>query len=254
MIDRIGKKLKTTFKYCFLLAVVLLVGCLPSKPVKVKYPPIVDGWRRAIVGKSAYIVQKKDTIYSIAWALGLDYRDLVEINNLTPPYSLRPGQRIYITSSQPKKNRSVVENSVKTATPSYMPVSDKTYVAVSPKGWIWPAKGKVVTEFANKPGSEGVDIQGCYGSPILASNFGRVVYSGTGIRSYGKLLIIKHSDDYLSAYAYNDELLVYEGQKVKTGQQIATMGKDNERKTLLHFEIRRVGEPVDPLLYLSKKS
>jgi lipoprotein NlpD len=244
----IGKLLRSIIKCCCLLAIIGLSGCVPPKPVK--FPPVVEGWRRAAAGKNAYIVQKKDTLYSIAWALGLDYRDLAEINNLAPPYSLHRGQRIYIVSSRSKKSVHIA----KTIASSYTPSGDKTFIA-SLKGWVWPAHGKVVKGFDNKlGGNRGVDIQGGYGSAVLASNSGNVVYSGTGIRSYGKLLIIKHSDDYLSAYAYNAKMLVREGQKVKAGQKIATMGRDDEGRVALHFEIRRIGKPINPLLYLPKKS
>jgi lipoprotein NlpD len=102
-------------------------------------------------------------------------------------------------------------------------------------------------------GNKGVDISGRYGQPVLASNRGKVVYSGNGIRSYGKLIIIKHNDDYLSAYAYNRQMLVEEGQEIKAGQKIAEMGYDNDGRACLHFEIRRFGKPVNPQLYLPRK-
>lgn len=118
--------------------------------------------------------------------------------------------------------------------------------------WLWPAKGKVVGTFSlQRVGNRGLDISGKYGSPVRASAPGTVVYSGSGLRGYGNLVIIKHNAYYLSAYAYNNKLLVREGTKVKAGQRIATMGRTDTGKVKLHFEIRRVGKPVDPKIYLS---
>ncbi|EKE00641.1 MAG: hypothetical protein ACD_21C00299G0001 [uncultured bacterium] len=230
-------------KICILLLLILVAGCSHHrKPIKL--PPVADGWRQPAAGKNAYIVQKKDTLYSIAWAFGMDYRDLAKKNNLNLPYSIRRGQRLKLFAKSQSNVRSRTKikltNSVN---------------APSIKGWSWPAKGTVVAWFSNKlGGNKGIDIKGNYGDPVLASNAGRVVYSGTGIRSYGKLIIIKHNDDYLSAYAYNKSMLVHEGQTVSVGQKIATMGSDDSGSVRLHFEIRQIGKPVNPLLYLPKKS
>jgi Membrane-bound metallopeptidase len=241
----IEKKAKYFIKYFWILPLIIIVtGCVHRKPVKL--PPVVEGWQRSTAGKNAYIVQKKDTLYSIAWAFGLDYRELAKKNSLNPPYSLRCGQRIYIVSQQPTKNN----YSPKTV----LFTPERTNVQ-SLQGWIWPARGAVIKWFDDKlGGNRGIDIRSDYGSPVLASNSGSVVYSGTGIRSYGKLIIIKHNDDYLSAYAHNAVMLVREGQKVSVGQKIATMGSDDAGKVGLHFEIRRIGKPVNPLMYLPKKS
>jgi lipoprotein NlpD len=232
---------------CLLLLIILIAGCTHQHHRLIKLPPVREGWQQSAAGKNAYVVQKKDTLYSIAWAFGIDYRDLAKRNNLNPPYSLQVGQRLYIATIKSTKNNF-----------SAKPVSthEKTNVNVLPlKGWLWPARGSVVAKFNNKPGgNKGVDIKGNYNDPVLASNSGVVVYSGTGIHSYGKLIIIKHSDDYLSAYAYNKTMLVREGQTVNAGQKIATMGSDDAGSVRLHFEIRQVGKPVNPLLYLSKKS
>jgi lipoprotein NlpD len=116
--------------------------------------------------------------------------------------------------------------------------------------WVWPAKGKVVTGFSEAASLKGIDIAGSSGQPIAASAGGKVVYAGTGLRGYGKLIIIKHNGTYLSAYAHNKEILVKEGQQVAKGQKIAEMGNTDADQVKLHFEIRRQGKPVDPLRYL----
>jgi lipoprotein NlpD len=116
--------------------------------------------------------------------------------------------------------------------------------------WAWPAKGKVVTGFSEAASLKGIDIAGTSGQPVGASAGGKVVYAGTGLRGYGKLIIIKHNGTYLSAYAHNKEILVKEGQQVTRGQRIAEMGNTDADQVKLHFEIRRQGKPVDPLRYL----
>jgi len=115
--------------------------------------------------------------------------------------------------------------------------------------WIWPATGRVLVGFSEAT-NKGVDIFGKVGDPVFASASGRVVYSGVGLRGYGKLIIIKHNQTYLSAYAHNSNLLVKEGQNVVRGQKIAEIGNTDSSKAKLHFEIRRLGKPVDPLKFL----
>ncbi len=115
---------------------------------------------------------------------------------------------------------------------------------------MWPAKGKVVGTFSETANLKGIDIAGSAGQPVLASAGGTVVYAGTGLRGYGKLIIVKHNKTYLSAYAHNREILVKEGQEVTKGQKIAEMGNTDATEVKLHFEIRRLGKPMDPARYL----
>jgi lipoprotein NlpD len=117
-------------------------------------------------------------------------------------------------------------------------------------GWIWPASGKLVTGGSENPNLKGIDIAGRAGQPVVASAAGKVVYSGTGIRGYGKLIIVKHNATYLSAYAHNQDILVKEGQQVARGQKIAEMGSTDADQVKLHFEIRKHGTPMDPLKFL----
>ncbi|TVO53143.1 peptidoglycan DD-metalloendopeptidase family protein [Denitromonas halophila] len=131
-------------------------------------------------------------------------------------------------------------------------VSTPPPAAAGSSEWLWPASGKVVSTFSNGE-TKGIDIAGKLGDPVRASSSGRVVYAGAGLRGYGKLVIIKHDADYLSAYAHNKNLLVKEGQSVTQGQTIAELGQTDADRPKLHFEIRRRGKPVDPLTYLPKR-
>jgi len=119
--------------------------------------------------------------------------------------------------------------------------------------WGWPAQGKVLNGFNESGGAKGLDIAGTQGQPVLAAAPGKVVYSGVGLRGYGKLVIVKHNKTYLSAYAHNSQVLVKEGQEVAKGQKIAEMGNTDADQVKLHFEIRKLGKPVDPSKYLSEK-
>lgn len=118
--------------------------------------------------------------------------------------------------------------------------------------WIWPTEGKVIRTYSDS--NKGLDISGRTGQAVIAAGDGKVVYSGNGLRGYGKLIIIKHNKTFLSAYAHNSQLLVKEGQSVKKGQKIAEMGNTDADQVKLHFEIRRFGKPVDPMQYLDNKS
>lgn len=127
-------------------------------------------------------------------------------------------------------------------------------VASGPVAWRWPASGPLIGRFGDQTGlNKGIDIGGKLGQPVVAASAGKVVYAGTGLRGYGNLVIIKHSETFLSAYAHNHKLMVKEGQAVKAGQQIAELGSSGTDREKLHFEIRRDGKPVNPLQYLPKR-
>ena len=117
--------------------------------------------------------------------------------------------------------------------------------------WQWPARGTVISQFSSL--NKGINIKGERGDPIFATAAGKVVYSGNGLRGYGNLIIIKHNSTFLTAYAHNSRILVKNGAWVSAGQQIAEMGNTGTKQTMLHFEIRRHGQPINPLIYLSKK-
>ena len=227
-----------------LLTVIVACGC--AKPRHIKLPPVTEGWSKHSSTINGYIVQKNETLYSIAWAFGMDYRHLAKINNLSPPYHLKYGQILKLND----RSRQVITKDQKNKTANQI---DQPLAIISNlSGWIWPTNGKINSTFGHNY-NRGIDIAGVIGQFIKASNSGTVVYNGTGIKSYGKLIIIKHNDDYLSAYAYNQTSLVQEGSQVAAGQQIATMGKNNSGIAVLHFEIRKAGKPINPLVYLPKK-
>jgi len=131
------------------------------------------------------------------------------------------------------------------------PASSKT--PDSEEGWVWPAGGDLITRFNDAAGENGIDIAGIDGSPIRAAANGKVVYAGTGLRGYGLLLIIKHDETFLSAYAHNRAVTVNEGDQVSSGQVIAEMGQSGASSVKLHFEIRRNGQPIDPLKILPRR-
>jgi len=140
------------------------------------------------------------------------------------------------------------------AAPAKAPAQAATYSPANvgdPAKWLWPADGKIISNFApNDPTRKGIDIGGKEGQAVVASAAGEVVYSGSGLIGYGELVIIKHNERLLSAYAHNDKRLVTEGQKVAAGERIADMGKNDRSQAMLHFEIRLNGNPQDPLKYL----
>ncbi len=210
---------------------------------------------------STYQVKSGDTLYSIAWAYGLDYRDLASINHLPADYTIHPGQELALKPSAASspvnaKNQSnmpigelVPGESAKKVQPVQRPavvLTPRPDIPVS--AWRWPARGSIAQGYsAGSLGNKGVDIAGVLGEPVWAAAPGVVVYSGAGVRGYGNLIIIKHNNSYLSAYAFNQRLLVHLGERVVAGQEIALMGRNNAGKTLLHFEIRRNGQPINPL-------
>jgi lipoprotein NlpD len=130
-------------------------------------------------------------------------------------------------------------------------VSSLSQTSKPVSSWKWPAKGRVVNKFSSgEQGNKGIDIAGQRGQAVVSTASGSVVYSGSALRGYGNLIIVKHNDDYLSAYAHNDKLLVTEGQTVSAGQKIATMGSSGTSQVMLHFEIRYQGNSVNPERYL----
>lgn len=239
--------------FFYILVSVLLAGCGSSYSCA----PVVNGWLQPHAAQSFYRVHQGDTIYSIAWAFGLDYRALAAANHLQPPYAIHAGQKLLMTNvprgeyHPPAQRKNKSHRYVKQTTKKFPVHHQQSQLMLY--NWIWPAKGRVISDFhLGRSGNKGIDIVGHYGEPILATQSGEVVYSGAGIRGYGNLIIIKHNDNYLSAYAYNKDILVQQGSWVRKGQQIASMGKNFAGQAMLHFEIRRNGKPVNPLNYLKR--
>lgn len=209
--------------------------------------PVTDGWRQPVSIQGWHVVQPGETLYSIAWGYGRDYRELAEINHLTSPDRLRVGQRLSLVpiSKQQKRGAQASKQISKPITRKPAHGLTVTYKG-SITRWRWPAHGKVINRFGIQ-NNNGIDIAGKIGDPVYAAAAGTVVYSGNNLRGYGNMLIIKHNAEYLSAYAHNSEILVKEGEQVKAGQQIARMGSNETKQVLLHFEIRRGGKPQNPL-------
>ena len=201
----------------------------------------------------SYVVQPGDTLYSIAWRYGLDYHDLAAWNSIGSDYLIKPGQTLALAAPRrmlarpaPRPTTAAASASA-AASPAYPPLSGSLH-------WVWPTQGAVVRLFhAGDPLSKGIDISGVQGQSVRAAAPGKVVYTGSAILGYGKLIIIKNSERFLSAYADNDVMLVHEGDMVQSGERIATMGLNRDGHALLHFEIRYDGKPVNPLNYLPSR-
>jgi len=198
-------------------------------------------------GSQTHVVRRGETLFSISWRYGKDPDDVARWNRLGDGSLIYPGQVIYLSPPNGSTSRTTTASKQSTKPLPQIPAQP------SPK-WAWPTAGRINVEFGAKPGTgTGVLINGKDGQPIVAAASGRVVYSGSGLIGYGQLIILKHNDTYLSAYGYTASLLVKEGQEVKQGQKIATMGEGPERKPRLHFEIRRNGQPINPRPFLPSK-
>ena len=231
------------------------------------------------VTSGSHTVQRGDTLFSIAFRYGWDWRQLASNNNISAPYTIYPGQQLSLrpgtagtrpsqpaTSSsrpatastppsRPAASPPPPASSSRTETPQPRPSTPaSSSSSASVNGWSWPAEGPLIARFqSNDSLNKGIDIAGDLGQPVNAAASGSVVYAGRGLIGYGEMVIIKHNDTYLSAYAHNSRLLVDEGDTVKAGQKIAEMGSTGTDRVKLHFEIRQRGQPVDPLRYLPKR-
>jgi lipoprotein NlpD len=212
--------------------------------------------------KKTHIVQAGDTLYGISFRAGLNYKEVAGWNGIDEPYTIKIGQRIRLTpanTSSSKTGTAKVANKAPSKTKSVTtpPTSTSSQPLVSVESsinWQWPTKGELIGLYiSGDKTNQGINIAGKAGQKIVAAADGVVVYSGAGLIGYGELLIIKHNSEWISAYAHNEKRLIAEGVKVKAGQHIADMGRTGAVTDMLHFEIRRNGKPVDPLLYLPKK-
>ncbi|MCO6354717.1 peptidoglycan DD-metalloendopeptidase family protein [Pseudoalteromonas shioyasakiensis] len=266
--------------YVTLFLSILLFGCTSREapaPVSSLDNKVKPATRKVNISGSKYVVKKGDTLYSIAFSAQQDFRTLAKINDIPVPYTIFPGQSISLTKSAQKlKKTKKYTNSSKKSTVSIQKnnkklkkgleqpkqreyvqkqankiISEKSSNSNAKVVWGWPAKGKVTKRFSNKEnGFKGLQITNKQGASVLAAAHGTVVYAGNALRGYGNLIILKHNDDYLSAYAHNSKLLVKEKQEVKAGQKIAEMGSSDSSVTALRFEIRYRGQAVNPAKYL----
>jgi lipoprotein NlpD len=244
-----------------------------------------------------HVVQNGDTLFSIAFQNGLDYRDLAFWNNLPSPDVIKVGQMLRLTPPDDAAGRARGVQTVplrETALPKplaiaeaplltepraqRLPYSEANWAAVAgaklaaiasaagtveipqvpaatvqeQNGWRWPAEGPLLGTYG-EDGGKGINIAGERNAPVVAALPGKVVYSGAGLRGYGKMLIVKHLDEFLTAYAHNQTLLAKEGDWVKGGQKIAEMGDTDSDRIKLHFEVRQYGKPLDPMKYLPER-
>jgi lipoprotein NlpD len=236
-----------------------------------------------------YTVRRGDTLYSIAWQNGVNFRQLADMNAIRSPYTIYVGQSLRIApEAEAAPPPSPVSVGGPVATPLRRPVvaarpergtsaspapspGPGAAVATAPvpdsapvpetepvlpavvSRWVWPTRGPLLKSYTPEAnGKKGIDIGGKPGQPVMAAADGKVVYSGSGLVGYGRLIIIKHNDNLLSAYGHNSELLVAEGDYVKAGQVIAKMGSSGTSSVRLYFEIRQDGKPVNPLRYLPR--
>lgn len=311
--------------WCAGMVCALLAGCATTQHKIAPVKDISTQSSTAMVKNSAatqriadgrpptHVVQKGETLYSIALEFGLDYRDLAQWNHIADINHIKAGQTLHLaaattpaanpsisatanadnaTQSMPLTEQAVTTQAITTqqaitATPTItqpqavkQPYSEAALAQVqqadvsvdtiiptaippaSPEGahdnvtgnegdikWAWPTHGQLLAA-SNDTAGKGIDIGGQRGQPIVAAAAGKVVYSGSGLHGYGNLVIIKHNGMYLTAYAHNQQVVVKEGQVVTQGQKIAEMGDSDASQVELHFEIRQMGKPVDPLKYL----
>lgn len=194
--------------------------------------------------RSTHTVRAGETLYSIAFRYGLDHRVLARWNRLSDATLIYPGQTLRLTAP-----------AASSTTTAARPAPAPPPAATQRLDWRWPTAGRVVASFdlGAKVPRTGVLIGGQRGQPVVATAAGEVVYSGSGLKGYGKLVIVQHNSRYLSAYGYNSALLVAEGERVTAGQRIATMGETAAQRPRLHFEIRLDGQPVDPMKLLRSR-
>lgn len=245
-------------------------------------------------------VERGDTLYSVGWQYGYDYRQVAEWNGIRAPYTIEVGQWLrvappaggapvtelsagapvpagpaLVAEGRAERETVILSSVPPPATPKMIPIPPSGKVvpapitpsptppadvkpatpglsrAFDPAIWLWPTQGVVLSAFsATTPGKKGLDIGGRLGQPVIAAAPGWVVYGGSGLSGYGNMIIIKHDDNYLTAYAHNNRLHVREGDQVIAGQRIADMGRSGAERVMLHFQIRFQGKPVDPQRYL----
>ena len=269
-------------KLCFIIFCTLLWGCTARTtpaPVTNLSSGKTSSQQKIQQLNSGYKVKRGETLYSIAFRADMDFRELAKVNKIQAPYTIFPGQLLHFRASaqknkkaskypkqthkstvsqqknykkakkqldQPKQREYGQKHTTKKQATDIKKAADKIV-------WHWPVKGKVSRTFSNKDnGYKGIYIINKANTAITAAANGTVVYAGNALRGYGNLIIVKHNDDYLSAYAHNDKLLVKEKQDVKVGQKIAEMGRTDESSVGLRFEIRFRGKSVNPVKYLPK--
>jgi lipoprotein NlpD len=267
-----------------LVGAALLSGCGAPGPLMPDQRPQTRSAPPPAPAPTVYRVVPGDTLYSIAFRYGLDWREVARWNGISAPYTIRVGQPIALRrppgpSSEPAtrapppvrpaprpsppprepapRPRAESEPEARVTPPSAAgstaPIPTAATRSVAGVEWRWPTAGTVARGFNPGDTRKGILIAGTQGQPVRAAAGGTVVYSGNGLIGYGELIIIKHNDRMLSAYAHNRVRSVGEGAEVRAGQQIAELGRNERDEPVLHFEIRRDGQPVDPIGYLPQR-
>jgi lipoprotein NlpD len=233
------------------VAVALLAGCA-SRSTRAPITSMTSGQSVPTVSSGGtYVVKPGATLYKIASEHSMEVSELERLNNITDPKQLRVGTTLRLSGGAPAPRKA------EPLTPVPLPVTPVTTSAPAsaPKAsdagllsWGWPAEGKIIQSF--NANTKGIDIAGKEGDPVRAAADGEVMYAGNGVRGLGNLVLIKHGNGFITAYAHNKQLLVKTGEHVRKGTKIATLGQTDTTSPRLHFEIRRHGTPVNPLSYL----
>ena len=262
----------------------------PTAPAPVTARPSAEA-SSSLAPDGFYRIKRGDTLIGISLDHGVSWRDLaswnqidnpnlIEVDQLIrvrPPAVTTPASAARTQDGRPMEVRPIgpiasapasppLGAGPSSVTPPAPGAGSATAPAAGPGGAVprppaaaaetislsWPGRGQVITQFSD-PGYKGIALSGAEGDPVLAAGDGRVVYSGSGLRGYGNLVIVKHEGDFLTAYAHNRSILVSEGQTVKRGQKIAELGKTDSEIPKLHFEVRRAGKPVDPMKFLAQR-
>lgn len=247
-----------------LLCLAMLAGCSTHST----YAPVRDRTHAPQTTAGVHVVRAGETLFSIAWQYGLDYQTVAAWNRIRPPYTIYPGQKLSVRGpvaqarpappASPKPPaatpRQPATSPPASAQRPASPAPSRPQAGSAVPRWQWPANGQILRRFEpNASGKKGIAIAGKEGAEVRAAAGGQVVYAGSGLVGYGRLIIVKHNDNYLSAYGHNRHLLVSEGDQVRAGQVIAHMGSSGTNRTQLHFEIREKGKPVDPLRHLPRR-
>jgi lipoprotein NlpD len=275
--------------FAALCAVLLLGACTHARVVqrepgayRHEPPPPPRPAISPLPRNGIHVVQRGETLYGISFRYGLRYQDVAALNGIGDSYLIAVGQRLRLSraaappprptpppvapsapvassppalASNPPPRPATPPPATQPALPAQRPAPPPVVApAAGAPAWQWPTSGDLVGRFvAGDQTQQGVDIAGRSGQDVRAAADGVVVYSGVGLVGYGELIIVKHSEEWLSAYAHNSQRLVAEGSKVSAGQVIAKMGRTGAPRDMLHFEIRRNGKPVDPLGLLPRR-
>ncbi len=217
-----------------LVIALILSGCAGRSGRPPAVSPSASSQANASLRSGEHVVQRGETLAAIGRRYGTDYLTLARLNGIRSPYTIYPGQRLRVPGAA--------------GVPAPTPVTPAG-------GWTWPTAGTTLRGYvAAHGGNKGLDIAGQIGQPVRAAAAGTVVYAGNGLRQYGNLLIVKHNEDYLSAYGHLQKIAVAEGSTVSGGQTIASMGSPGDGRGVLHFEIRYRGTPIDPAAVLPRPS